>query len=316
MLNIGNKKYRNLQEQVAYNTECIQELAEAIDGITLEDKLVIIANDSGTFTDEEMTVLNGPLAFISDGSKVWLKQSETASEFVFKAIDIVATEQGGTHFSVGGSKIVVTRATRAYVTSDDVIITTYNKTQIDSLLALKADLSGANFTGAVTAPTFKQSQYNYTKSFNLVSTASITVNNIYNRFVEINNVLHIIVNITLTNNSGSPVTIGSGYAYCGFTSLTLDASIASKIVDIEGKTVADPTATLDVLIASEPAQILLSKILDSNTKFRSARMSLVNRSAENTCAVYIALNGDAGDRLTMADGDTIYVTARMALTLI
>ena len=126
MLSIGNKKYRNLQEQVGYNTECIQQLAEAIDGITLEDKLVIIANDSGTFTDEEMTVLNGPLAFISDGSKVWLKQSETASEFVFKAIDIVATEVGGTHYNVGGSKIVVTRATRTYVTSDDVIIVTYN----------------------------------------------------------------------------------------------------------------------------------------------------------------------------------------------
>lgn len=142
MLSIGNKKYRNLQEQVGYNTKCIQELAEAIDGITLEDKLVIIANDSGTFTDEEMTVLNGPLAFISDGSKVWLKQSETPTEFVFKAIDIVATEVGGTHYNVGGSKIVVTRATRAYVTSDDVIITTYDKTQIDSIV------SGINSTKA------------------------------------------------------------------------------------------------------------------------------------------------------------------------
>lgn len=165
MLSIGNKKYRNLQEQVGYNTECIQELAETIDGITLEDKLVIIANDSGTFTEEEMTVLNGPLAFISDGSKVWLKQSETASEFVFKAIDIVATEQGGTHYNVGGSKIVVTRATRAYATSDDVIITTYSKSQIDSLLALKADLSGADFTGDITAPSITEINqgYSFTK---------------------------------------------------------------------------------------------------------------------------------------------------------
>lgn len=161
MLSIGNKKYRNLQEQVAYNTECIQELAEAVDGITLEDKLVIIANDSGTFTEKDMTVLNGPLAFISDGSKVWLKQSETPSEFVFKAIDIVATEVGGTHFNVGGTKIVVTRATRAYATSDDVIITTFNKTQIEALLSGKADLSGANFTGAITAPTITEIMSGY-----------------------------------------------------------------------------------------------------------------------------------------------------------
>lgn len=166
MVSIGNKKYRNLQEQVGYNTECIQELAEAIDGITLEDKLVIIANDSGTFTDEEMTVLSGPLAFISDGSKVWLKQSETASEFVFKAIDIVATEQGGTHYDVGGSKIVVTRATRAYVTSDDVIITTYDKTQIDALLSAKASLSGANFTGAITSPSIIETMTGFSANAN------------------------------------------------------------------------------------------------------------------------------------------------------
>ena len=168
MLSIGNKKYRNLQEQVGYNTECIQELAEAIDGITLEDKLVIIANDSGTFTEKDMTVLNGPLAFISDGSKVWLKQSETASEFVFKAIDIVATEVGGTHYNVGGSKIVVTRATRAYATSDDVIITTYDKTQMDALLSGKADLSGANFTGAITGPSIIEDMigYSFTPSLN------------------------------------------------------------------------------------------------------------------------------------------------------
>lgn len=177
MLSIGNKKYRNLQEQVGYNTECIQELAKAIDGITLEDKLVIIANDSGTFTDEEMTVLNGPLAFISDGSKVWLKQSETVSEFVFKAIDIVATEQGGTYYNVGGSKIVVTRATRAYVTSNDVVITTYNRTQMDALLSAKASLSGANFTGPITASSITENMVGY--SFEIL-TGSMPANLTYN----------------------------------------------------------------------------------------------------------------------------------------
>lgn len=203
MLSIGNKKYRNLQEQVAYNTECIEELNKAIDGITLEDKLVIIANDSGTFTDEEMTVLNGPLAFISDGSKVWLKQSETVSEFVFKAIDIVATEQGGTHYNVGGSKIVVTRATRAYITSDDVIIVTYNKSQMDSLLALKADLSGANFTGAITAPSIIETMTGY--SFSQMSATLWTP--IYIGAVKTGNKLTIVLSGTFNrgdSGSGNP----------------------------------------------------------------------------------------------------------------
>ena len=208
MLSIGNKKYRNLQEQVGYNTECIQELAKAIDGITLEDKLVIIANDSGTFTDEEMTVLNGPLAFISDGSKVWLKQSETVSEFVFKAIDIVATEVGGTHYNVGGSKIVVTRATRAYATSDDVIIVTYNKSQMNSLFALKADLSGANFTGAITAPSIieNMSGYSFIKR---TPPVSLEYEYVYAGAVKNGNKLTVVIALNITRlDSTSSVALG------------------------------------------------------------------------------------------------------------
>lgn len=210
MLSIGNKKYRNLQEQVGYNTECIQELAKAIDGITLEDKLVIIANDSGTFTDEEMTVLNGPLAFISDGSKVWLKQSETPTEFVFKAIDIVATEQGGTHYNVGGSKIVVTRATRAYVTSDDVIITTYSKNQIDTLLSAKASLSGANFIGAITSPSIIETMSGY--SFTKATPTNVTLSYIYVGAVKTGNKLTLVCSVEITRTgdvTGGSFTVGS-----------------------------------------------------------------------------------------------------------
>lgn len=230
MLSIGNKKYRNLQEQVGYNTECIQELAEAIDGITLEDKLVIIANDSGTFTDEEMTVLNGPLAFISDGSKVWLKQSETVSEFVFKAIDIVATEVGGTHFDVGGSKIVVTRATRAYVTSDDVIITTYSKTQIDALLSAKADLSGANFTGPITSPSIIENMSGYS----FYTQDDLTEENvIYAGVCKNGNKITFVLFATYTKKSVDPsVNPVLGY-------FTIPSSIGQKLYPYSGQTLLD-----------------------------------------------------------------------------
>lgn len=201
MLSIGNKKYRNLQEQVGYNTECIQKLAEAIDGITLEDKLVIIANDSGTFSENEMTVLSGPLAFISDGSKVWLKQSETPTEFVFKAIDIIATEQGGTHYNVGGSKIVVTRATRAYVTSDDVIIVTYNKSQMDSLLALKANLSGADFSGPITATSITEIMAGY--GFIPETPSNWTLEYVYASAVKTGNKITFVLSLNLTKSAGA-----------------------------------------------------------------------------------------------------------------
>lgn len=178
MLSIGTKKYRNLQEQVAYNTECIKKLDDYLDGITIEDKLVVIESDSGTFTDEELVILSGPLAFISDGSKVWMKQSENLTQFVYKAIDIVATEVGSAYFNIGGTKITVDRSTGAYNTSTEVIITTYSKSQIDSIvanimalkadkteltsgLALKANISGQAFTGGISAPSIIENMNGY-----------------------------------------------------------------------------------------------------------------------------------------------------------
>lgn len=174
MLSIGNKKYRNLQEQVGYNTECIKKLGEYLDGIRVEDKLVVIESDSGTFTGEELVVLGGPLAFISNEDKVWIKVSETDSQFVYKAIDIEASEIGNAYFNVGGSKIVVNRGDGSYNTSSDTIITTYSKSQVDSIIAninaikadkaeltLKANVSGQAFTGAITAPSIIEDMSGY-----------------------------------------------------------------------------------------------------------------------------------------------------------
>lgn len=182
MLSIGNKKYRNIQEQVGYNTECIKKLDEYLDGIRVEDKLVVIESDSGTFTNEELVVLSGPLAFISNGSRVWMKDSETLVEFVYKAIDIKADEVRNAYFNIGGSKIVVNRETGAYNTSFDSIVTTYNKDQIDSIvanimaikadkselasgLALKANVAGQVFTGEISGPSILElmSGYSFTK---------------------------------------------------------------------------------------------------------------------------------------------------------
>lgn len=245
MVSIGNKKYRNLQEQVGYNTECIQELAEAIDGITLEDKLVIIANDSGTFTEKDMTVLNGPLAFISDGSKVWLKQSETVSEFVFKAIDIVATEVGGTYFNIGGSKIVVTRATRAYVTSDDVIIATYSKTQIEALLTQKASLSGADFTGGITAPNILETMSGY--SFNKTTKANITNTLIYVGASKTGNKLTLVIFGSLNRSdtvSGDFISLGN---------FIIPTPVYSKIYPTALGSIANAVYSANIRLFDSPA---------------------------------------------------------------
>lgn len=201
----------------------------------------------------------------------------------------------------------------AYIQNGHLFITLTNDQIIDAGVLLGTNL---NIEGEITANTIKQRQFNFTQAFNLTIGGGLSITNIYNRFAEINNVLHVIVNFAITNNSGEAKIIGSGYNYLGFTSLTLPTAIANKIVDIDGKLVSDADAVMETLIASEPAQALKQKILTSQSIFYNARISLVNRSGANGCSIVIALNGNTTDRVTIEDGETIYVTARMALTLI
>lgn len=226
MLSIGNKKYRNLQEQVGYNTECIKKLDEYLDGIAIEDKLVVIDTDSGTFTDEELVILSGPLAFISNGSRVWMKDSETLVEFVYKAIDIKADEVGSAYFNIGGSKIVVNRETGAFNTSSDTIITTYSKDQIDSIianimavkadkteltagLALKANVAGQAFTGAITAPSIIQTMTGFTGV--ITNIPDYTKSDAYLGVVQTGNKVTFVVSIDVIKGAGAGSTLSLAY---------------------------------------------------------------------------------------------------------
>ena len=318
MLNIGNKKYRNLQEQVAYNTECIKKLDDYLDGITIEDKLVVIESDSGTFTDEELVILSAPLAFISNGNRVWMKDSETLVEFVYKAIDIKATEVGSAYFNIGGSKIVVNRETGAYNTSSDTIITTYSKSQIDSIVNNimasindKASLSGATFTGAVLAPTFSQSQANYSIPFSFPSNASFEITNVYNRFEVINKSLHVICNIKLKNISGVTQTLGAEWGSILYLIVNLDHSIAQKIIDFDGIS-AGEVGTDRKIISGVPC-IVLKGTVDSGSlgTYKTVRFDLTNWSGADQVAVYI----QSDTVITMNPNDEIIIMARKASTI-
>lgn len=322
MLNIGNKKYRNMPEQVAYNTECIKRLDEYLDGIAIEDKLVVIETDSGTFTDEELVILSGPLAFISNGSRVWMKDSETLLEFVFKAIDIVATEVGGACFNVGGSKIVINRETGAYNTSSDTIITTYNKSQIDSIIANiialldgKASLTGATFSGAVKALTLEQTNPNYSINFNMVggspATEALTITQIYNRFQVINNRLSIIFNFKIKNETASNITCATGGVHFDAT-INLDSNIATKLIDINGISahgIASPTYTF---ISGLCLQTLKNGVGYSATQIKSFNASLYNRNVEDRVALLIS--SDAS--VVLSPDDELYISGRALLDLI
>lgn len=310
MLSIGNKKYRNLQEQVGYNTECIKKLDEYLDGISIQDKLVVIANDSGTFTEEEIETLSMPLAFIADASKVWIKESETSTELIYKAVDIAAKEIGSAYFKIGGSKIVIDKNSRNYVVSDDDIILTYSKDQLDSLLSLKANLSGANFTGAVTAPTLKQANPNYSLNFNMVGQSNIIATQIYNRFLEVNNILYCISNIKLTNDTASDIVFYNG-GILAQAVVTLAPEIASKLYTMEGNTVADIPTSSQVGVATERTNYSSSMHF---TTFPNSDIMFFILHPQVANVIYVGMR--TVNQLTVPAGSSIYITARIALTLI
>ena len=254
-LDIDNKIYRNMQEQVAHNASNIQKIKEYLDGIQFEDKLVVIDAISGNISDEELAILMKPLAFISYNNGVYIKASESSTEIVFKLCGISASEVGSAYFNLGGEKVVVNKSTKAYVVQSDPIITTYSKSQIDSIianinalkanvsdvytkaqsesaLALKANLAGADFTGAVTAPTLAQSVANYEIALHFYEPTDLTINQIYSKLKIVNGIIHIVVCFEVKNNSGAPKSFQSIYA--DFSNLP--ENVRKLIYDIDGKT--------------------------------------------------------------------------------
>lgn len=86
MLNIGKKKYRNLQEQVCYNTKEIERLFSILDGIDYEDHVVVIQDISIPLTEEEMLIVNEPVSFLVYNDKLYFKDSSDEDKLYFSAV--------------------------------------------------------------------------------------------------------------------------------------------------------------------------------------------------------------------------------------
>lgn len=217
-LDIDNKVYRNMQEQVCANARNIVKIKEYLDGIQVEDKLVVIDASSGTISDKELEILMQSLAFISYNNGVYIKVFESTTEIVFKLCNISAAEVGSAYFNIGGSKIVIIKSTKAYEVQNDAIITVYSKAQIDSIIANimalkadkselneKADLSGATFTGTISGPNITEinSGYSFTRQ------SSTQINDIiYAGIVKTGNKITFVTFVRFTAN-GSSFAVGN-----------------------------------------------------------------------------------------------------------
>ena len=214
-LNIGNKVFRNIQEQVAYNSERILKIEEFLDGIDVEDHLIVLTESSGTLTAEQFKVAQLPTAYIKKDDTVYIKSSADSNyQFVCAKINITAIAGGGYKLSQDAYR--VNKTTGAYASFTIVSLETYSKSEIDSIasgkadltyvnnqLALCAKLSGADFTGGITAPSILETMSGY--SYDKNNYLSVGVTPVYVGMSKTGNKLTIVqsllIDATLLENS-------------------------------------------------------------------------------------------------------------------
>ena len=164
----------------------------------------------------------------------------------------------------------------------------------------------ASVTGDVTVKTLEQSQANWKgDNINFGAPSGLTITNTYNRLEIINQVLHCIVNFKIENNSGESKTF-SGVDLA----TTIPEKYAEKIIDVNGDSVKDTIVGSHVFITAEPCMAQKNSSSYDGTKY-SALLLLTNRGGN-----YISVFVDMESPLSLSDGDYIYVTGRIALTLL
>ena len=163
------------------------------------------------------------------------------------------------------------------------------------------DFSSIDFV----AKTINQVQANASVPVNISGSGGVPPTDIYSRIIVIHNVLYIIFNYKLTNNTGESKTLYT----VGTINATLPNAIASKIFDFAG----DDVATAKV----SKCTIGLGKgyVADTLSGGITAEINieLFNTETANQMQVNLA-KGSGG--LTIANGDTKYITGRMILSLL
>ena len=168
------------------------------------------------------------------------------------------------------------------------------------------DFSNIDFV----AKTLTQSQANnqYDNNFT-TAIAGLTIGNIFNRIQIVNGIMYFITNFKLTNNSGSSVNITSG-ALLGSNNLTMSASIAEKIYDLLGNQVSDAIANATKIAG---AVGLASKNADTDSSYEyRPYITILNSQSANTIRTYVK----SSEAITLDNGEVLYVTARIALSLL
>lgn len=306
-LDIDNKVYRNMQEQVAHNASNIQKIKDFLDGLDVEDTVIVLESLS-SLNSEQMKVAEQPLAFIIYDEAIYLKAKEDANYFYFERM---MKMELATVITLSSAVIQVTKlngATGITVSSVNV----YSKSQIDTFLGLKAnityvdtelarkaDLSGATFTGAVKAPTLEQSQANFTDLINpsIPGGCELTPGS-YTALKVVNGILHIVYEARITNPTAEDITGNVGIE--GTT--VINSQYSSKIFRKDG-------TACNVAYSSTPTICNYEAIIQPQSSPRTVTAGILTSYSPNRVSGYVP-------NITIPAGKFIDVSFRFSLILV
>lgn len=287
MLEIGNRKFRNMQEQVGFNTEQINNILAVLDGLNIQDNVVVVDDISNPLTAEEMEVVNREVAFIIYNNQLYIKKSKDSTYAYF---DVVFSISGTTTISFTSAEITValsngalgysTNTKSTYSTSqlDTSIGAKADTTYVDSQLATKANLSGASFTGAISSPSITEINTGYTWT----KVNNVTWSDVYVGICKTGNKLTIVVFGNYTYTAGDslflmgriylPATVGAKlYPYTQGLSTDLLSRDVVELFDDSENSPAPKEACFD-----------LQKVADTQINLNGRRFADAGLTAGKT----------------------------------
>lgn len=299
----NNKISRTLPEQVGFNSSMIEKIIKWINDSDFIDKVLNLSDPSGTLTEAQYAIADLSPSYIVYGGKVFIKALEDSDNIdFFKA----GTDMSGSDSMIASvERVRVVKATKAYQYAVVQLFESYNKTQLDTLLSAKADLSGATFTGDVKALTFEQDQPSFSQSLTILSTSGITVEQIYSRLIVVNKILMVIVNCKYTNNTGESKTV---YQHGGTNGFDIPAQYGEKIFDLLGNKVSE-TPSSNTLVCSVPGEVRSNATPGATAA--TVQIALTNVNSANK----VKLDFFSGSGLTIPDGESRYIMGRFFISL-
>ena len=160
-----------MPQQVEKNREDIELIKKTIDGLDAEDNVVVVPDMSHILSADELKSVRQPVAFIVYDNQLFIKKKEENGNAYFNlvfsiAVSIVVSfESKQIEVNLTNGALGITLATVDTYSVSQIDNKFATLAYVDSALASKASLSGANFTGPISAPSIIENMVGYSASF-------------------------------------------------------------------------------------------------------------------------------------------------------